>query len=318
METLDTRECGIDEETGPVCNVTTPGGTSISIRSQDTNWYTSFRLVANETNIGALDAIEFAIYRISSNSQFDIMKSMDEHLSAARVTDCSLSIAAFRFAGAASNGSTFKFLNEERVKLDPFSRREDGTFGPIDGNRSATGALYGNQTAMLYNLEDGTTLSVGLAAMEILRTFFASKTISSEYVFGGGRRNADYGVSLALMGDVDLGDRFNSMAASMTNHLRSVQDHDILFGNNVQTNLFVNVRWYWLSGPAVLELASLLLAIMTIIWDVKTSALPPWKSSALALLVCVYDKQAGLVQNQVEDIRDARDLAKHSTIHLRS
>jgi hypothetical protein len=283
------------------CNVTTPGGIQIPIQSQDTNWFTSFRSVATD-DVTFPAITKFATYRISNFSPDDIEKTATQHMDEASVMDCSLSAAVFQYQNASSNGS--RFAIEDPIEL----------IVPVDFGSLAN--ISAAQSFHTFNLTDLEVLSIGVADVEILQSFFMSKMFSSEWV-AGGKSNIDYGISPALMGDVDLVARFTSMAKSMTDYMRTAPARKIMKGNSIQTVVFVKVGWYWLIGPAAMEIAALSLAVITMSSNYRSDTVfPPWKSSTLALLSCNYDEQDGKLRSRVKDIRLMDKLARNSKVRL--
>ncbi|PHH86058.1 hypothetical protein CDD83_10819 [Cordyceps sp. RAO-2017] len=225
------------------------------------------------------------------------------------ITECTLSLTAYNYSGARSTGSLFEFGNVTEINL------------PKDGwNISTPAAKNGGNSdarpwAIEFKAEGFPPLDVGYFDALALQQYFRSHTISAEWV-AGWWDNTEDGITAALMGDVDLPARFSSMAASMTDYLRSGPTHQLARGGRVELLIFVSIRWIWLSGPAVLVLASVLFTISTIVRNRRSCNAPVWKSSALAVLACAYDEESSLIRSGIKDIEEMKETAKDSVVRL--
>ncbi|KAJ4268979.1 hypothetical protein NW762_003050 [Fusarium torreyae] len=129
----------------------------------------------------------------------------------------------------------------------------------------------------------------------------------SEYVYGN-YDGKNPGLSAALAGGVDLQGAFDSMATRPNMQLAT--------GFRVETEIFVLIRWWWLIGPGLLELAALIFAVCTIVGNTRKRKVPLWKSSALVLLACRHDADAGQIQGEFKDVKDLKKVAKVSKAQL--
>ncbi|RDA83138.1 hypothetical protein CP532_2733 [Ophiocordyceps camponoti-leonardi (nom. inval.)] len=307
--TLNTKICGrttaADGNNFTSCNMTTPQGVHIPIRLQETDYLTTFRLNSSSPNYddGTSSTerwaavirqfptvLRFGVYRATS---LNANSATDEN-----VTDCSLMLTAYNYGGARSNGSEFRFDNVSEIDL------------PREGWQLRT-----DESAIRFRAE-GLDLDIGLLEIITLQTYFKSSMISSEWVDGEGYHNINYGISAALMGDVDLRARFDNMAASMTAYLRSSSNQLLARGVRVESIVFVNIRWVWLIGPAMTQLATLLFTVCTVTRNRGSRNVPLWKSSALAVLSCVHDGESGSLRGGIRDIREIRKTAKESFVKL--
>jgi hypothetical protein len=73
-----------------------------------------------------------------------------------------------------------------------------------------------------------------------------------------------------------------SVAAALTNYGLATTN-DTVLGDAFAEESYVHVRWQWLILPAFLELASLVLLVLTIVHS-RREDVPIWKSSVLALM----------------------------------
>jgi hypothetical protein len=80
----------------------------------------------------------------------------------------------------------------------------------------------------------------------------------------------------------NLSQRIESIANALTNHGLATTN-DTVRGDAYAEELYVRVRWQWIILPAFLELASLVLLVLTIIHSQREDV-PIWKSSVLALM----------------------------------
>lgn len=102
----------------------------------------------------------------------------------------------------------------------------------------------------------------------------------------------------------------------MTDYLRSGTNEKLAQGVRRQSQIFVSIRWCWLIGPGVLELAALVFAVCTIVGTARKHEVPLWKSSALVLLNCRHDMSSGIIQGEFWDVKELEKTAKVSKARL--
>jgi hypothetical protein len=79
-----------------------------------------------------------------------------------------------------------------------------------------------------------------------------------------------------------LSQRLESIAAALTNYGLATMN-DTVRGDAYAKESYVHVRWQWIILTAFLELASLVLLVLTIVHS-RREDVPIWKSSVLALM----------------------------------
>lgn len=313
-EAFATKKCG-HADGQESCDMTTPQGISLTPEAVKTDDFTTFILKADiglisspntsapdtdETNV--LELVKFAVYRIFSPKAEDLELHAIQHLDASTITDCVLSLTAFEYPGASSNGSTFTLDEPMELRLIPSNK----TYATNQTDYFAFDAVGEKST---------TEVVIGYDDVASIQSYFMSNMISTEWIYGGGVHNVNYGISAALVGDVDLQERFEGMAASMTTYLRSGPNSKTLTGFTVVERVYVHVQRYWLIGPIAMQLAAVLLAFFTVAWNQRTGSLP-WKSSTLAILACSHDESAGTIRSRKKSLRDIEQSAKESFVKL--
>lgn len=306
QETLRSADCleDLDNTASVHCNMTTPGGLVISTRNMMTDYATNYRMNASSTMEDTQitlpssfpEVVRFALYRSTSDGNFQPFDI--------NITDCSLSLTAYEYTKAHANGSTFSFEKTQEVDF--------GVKNPwkVEGN-IFTGSLYTNESKA-----DGIpALEISWADLKTLQTFFESETIVTEWV-DGNWENKNLGLSAALTGNVDIGKRFEKMATSMTDYLRSGPNRNLAPGEKMESQPFVSIRWYYLIGPVTIELTALLFGVFTIFSNRKSRKVPLWKSSALAVLTCQHKKQSGFIQTKAKDIKEIERTAEKDLVQL--
>lgn len=133
----------------------------------------------------------------------------------------------------------------------------------------------------------------------------------------GNFANTNLGVAAALIGDVDLGARFNKMATAMTDYLRYGPNTQSAHGEVIQSEAFVSIRWWYFVVPVVTEALAILFAILTIFSNRQSRRVPLWKSSTLAVLACEHKEQFGLLQSTAKDLKQIEDEAEKADVMLR-
>ncbi|KAJ5193248.1 Protein of unknown function DUF3176 [Penicillium cf. viridicatum] len=311
QETLQAATCEGGEYSLQRCNMTTPGGVDVSTRYWATDLATSYYMNASSlvnldpSNLGLPDTFpeiaRFGIYRSSPDYNF-IMRNIN-------VTECSLFLTAYEYTGAKANGSDF---SAKRREVD-FGMKNPWAFLP-DGRESKFQHVYTNEST------SGDThipaLGMSYAGLYAVVNFFQSTTMATEWV-DGNFANTNLGVAATLIGDVDLGDRFDKMATSMTNYLRYGPNTQSAHGEKIQSEPFVFIRWRYFIVPIVTEGLAILFAILSILSNRQSRRVPLWKSSTLAVLACEHKEQLGLLQTTGKDLNEIEDEAKKAEVALR-
>ncbi|KAJ3546417.1 hypothetical protein NM208_g2017 [Fusarium decemcellulare] len=288
--TLDTDVC--DNDGGHLtCNMTTPGGIILTTHHGDTAYQTTFRLngtsardeqLRDESLQDLPELIKIAVYRSTLNEVFNATD--------VNVTECSLSLAAYRYSDASANGTEFSFQHADEIDLPR-------NYWSLQGDHYS--ALYRTNASKEEDLPGFTVRRLDLKNIQF---FMTSDALVSEWV-DGELGNMNYGVSAALMGDVDLPKRFAKMATSMTDYLRNGPNHKLAAGKRVESVTFVSIRWFWLIGPCIIEASALLFTLSTIVSSRRSRQVPLWKSSALAVLACWHDKDSEKIRSEFENLK---------------
>ncbi|KAJ5600170.1 hypothetical protein N7450_001237 [Penicillium hetheringtonii] len=309
-ETLQAATCNGDEDSLRQCNMTTPGGVRLATRDVFTDLATAYYMNASSLlmNTSATELPDtfpeitrFAIYRSTPDSNF--------RMHDINITDCSLSIMAYEYAGAKANGSDFSFASTREVNFgvkNPWTLGTEATemkFERMYTNESTRGDIHIPALEMSY------------ASLAALETFFESTTIVTEWV-AGNFANTNLGVAAALSGDVDISDRFDKMATAMTDYLRYGPNTQSAYGEIVKREPFVSIRWGYFVVPIVTEGFAILFAILSIFSNRQSRRVPLWKSSTLAVLACQHEERLGLLQTTGKDVSKIQDEAKKAEVRL--
>ncbi|RSL51358.1 hypothetical protein CEP54_011452 [Fusarium duplospermum] len=291
------------------CNLTTPAGVNLSTWYGPTEGHTTFQI---NTTAGDYNVKPNASYRDMEVAKMAVYRATADLLyfnsSGVNITDCTLHLAAYEYSNAQANGSSFSFERIRQVDLS------DGDHGEcVGGGRGLMDCWMWQVMSNGSILENSPTLSVSELEMKALGHFFLSTTFKSQWIEGYGD-NPNPGLSTVLGGDVDLSRAFQEMAMSMTDYVRNGPNRMWATGDRVQSEIFVSIRWHWLIGPIAIELAGLILTILTIVSNRRN--VPLWKSSALAVLACQHDAENNLIQSKVRDMEEIIKVAENSNVRL--
>jgi hypothetical protein len=278
------------------CHMTTPSNITLATAYSNTEWGTEFCSnttvldVPNESTNNT-DLIKVAILRSELNKK----NYRELHTD---ITECTIRYVAYEYTDATAVGNNFSFRENRSFDLKWLAASNEL---PLDGWRPR--GLITNPAR-----DDVPELSSSPADLGALRDFLESETF---------RMNAtSHGLGAFLGLQVNISQRFDNMASSMTEYLRSGPNMQLAKGNRIESVNFVNVNWYWLIGPAILELAALIFAIYTIVSNARKHKVPLWKSSALVLLACQYDQDEGLIRGTTETVAELENRAKSSRAKL--
>ncbi|KAF4947529.1 hypothetical protein FSARC_13947 [Fusarium sarcochroum] len=296
--TLPTNVCEEEKDQSITCNMTTPGGIILTTHHLSTDYSTTFRLNATsamDDGISMDDSlhdlpvfVKIAVYRSTLDQKgFDATNI--------NVTECSLSLAAFRYSDAWANGTQFTFEHAEEIDLPHhyWDSHDPGEAPDFE-------KVYRVNASKTENLPE---FNIRRLDVKNLQFFLRSGAFVTEWR-DGNWKNMEYGVSAALMGDVDLPDRFDKMATSMTDYLRNGPNRKLATGERIEVITWVSMRWAWLIGPCIIEASALLFTLFTILSNRRSRQVPLWKSSALAVLACLYDKDSGNIRSEVKSLKE--------------
>lgn len=289
--TLRSENC-VKEGVTKYCNMTTPAGMNISTQNVETHLGTSFQMRVSQVPEGSPEIVRFAVYRSTSDNNFAPNNI--------NITECSLSVTAYKYTAAHANGTAFSFGNIEEIDLG----------GKNAWASVGTGMLSTNES----KVNNIPAFAIGYREIRTLSDFF--KSLFTAEVVAGFYTNEDTGLSAALTGDVDIGGRFEKMAASMTDYVRSGPNSQLARGDVVLTEAYVITRWLWLVAPATIELSAILFTGLTIFISRKSRQVPLWKSSALAVLACEHETASQSIRATVKDIKEIEKTAENMSVRM--
>ncbi|KAG9494984.1 hypothetical protein J7337_013213 [Fusarium musae] len=298
MSALETKHCTQFDRN---CNFTTPGNITLTTQHVLTDSQTTFRINATRThfdyheNIATSldDIVRIAVWRSGHDDNY---MATDVN-----ITECTVGFTAYEYPRAEANGNTFFFEKISEIDIPHANLSWDVLL--------QRGYLLSNKTSKL------PPFRISFIDIRALEAFFESTTFQSEFVSGNAKNN-NPGLSAALDGDTNLTRAFDNMARGMTDYLRSGPNQKLAKGVRRESQIFVFIRWYWLIGPAVLELAALIFAVFTIVGTARKHEVPLWKSSALALLSCRHDIDSGVIHGEFQDVKELENMAKASKARL--
>ncbi|CAG8931921.1 unnamed protein product [Penicillium salamii] len=295
------------------CSMTTPAGVNLTSRTMATEYGTIYALNAFafpfgkqtiETITNELpEIVRFAIYRSTVDKDFA------PH--SINITDCALSLTAYEYTDVKANGSSLTFGNKREVDFGVKNPWKYTGGGGLNEVQTKNPDVYTNETIN----GDMTIPALGVTYLNLygLRNFFQSTTIVTEWVLGD-FDNTNSGVATSLVGDVDIGDRFNKMATSMTNNLRYGTSGQDAFGDVIEKETYIHIRWWFFVAPCFIELLAVVFAITSMVQNRRSRRVPLWKSSVLAILACQYEN--GKLFSTSKDIKRIYEEAEKNEAEL--
>ncbi|KAL3477016.1 hypothetical protein BJX99DRAFT_270171 [Aspergillus californicus] len=309
QETLGSAIC--EGASSRQCNMTTPGGLRIATQYSPTSAATSYYMNASSLLGSDLERPELLPATFPAITRFAVYRSTPDYnfvQNDVNITECTLSLAAYEYTNARANGSDFSF--DETRQVESISERNPWA---INGTSWQSSRLYTNESTA----DDIPAVEIGWASLVGLINFFESQTIVTEWV-DGSFFNENLGLAAALSGDVDINERFDKMATTMTDYLRSGSPNSQLAtGETVNSEAYVSIRWLYFIVPIATEVFAIVFAALTIFSNRKSRRVPLWKSSTLAVLACQHDEQLGLLQSAGKDIDEIGEDAKKADVRLR-
>jgi hypothetical protein len=310
QETVDSQSCEEVDENGTsvrVCSMETPKGVPVQTREVSTSSGTTYVLNATASEMDSATSllddfptfVHLAVYRASVDANFAI--------SDPTVIQCSVAFTAYEYLVANANGSDFRFNEMKEVDFG------DGGMQFKLNSDDFTNHLYFTDPSESKDLPKFVVSQHELLA---LQKFFTSSSVVSSWIEGS-FDNTEFGLSAALQDkDVDITERFEAMATSMTDYLRAGPNQQFREGTKQENVAFVTVRWYWLAGPAAIELGAVLFVLITMISNRSSRRVPLWKSSVTAVLNCEFEERTGMIHPREGDIRALEKRTKKTFARL--
>ncbi|KAF7541034.1 hypothetical protein G7054_g953 [Neopestalotiopsis clavispora] len=253
-------------------NMSTPGNITLRAGYSPTSWLTLAQVAA----VDLLDRFSMGtpIENLPISSEFariavltaavdqagDTDTVSDIYPEGWKVSECTVGLAAYEYSNISASGNQFRIGNTTTIPL-------------TSGQLKSTMLTFSQS-----NIPNMTVQGIDLAG---LNAFFTSSRFSGSTYSGESRPSESTG-----MGDVmrkgDVPTLFKNMADSMTEQLRS--GYNITAeGFTVESVVFVQVRWQWLSLPVFVLVAAACQLGYTMV-SCQIDQRPLWKSSVVAVL----------------------------------
>jgi hypothetical protein len=295
-------------------NGTTPGNLSISLKYVPTSWQ-NVAQVTSKSLLGIqggysersgpgfsqpADLIRIAVTRAPLDKQnYVFTKDKIE------VFECTVSLAAFNYSGVSASGNGFHVGSLTKIPLLPAG---------VLANRSRADGRVLFDTFLVFEQPGLPSLEVAISDLGALVQLFQSSRFSGEVsvgIFGDG---VPPSVGLgSLLREGDVGQKFESMAKTMTDQLRS-RYNATAEGVAIVPVLYVRVEWQWLSLPLLVQLTSIILLVLTILSSATHKQLPLWKGSSLAALFHVVkvdeNHQHATLESPITGLDELEEKAK--------
>ncbi|KAL7926624.1 hypothetical protein ACQKWADRAFT_328334 [Trichoderma austrokoningii] len=287
QQTLQTAVCDYPANHPRHCNMTTPGGVVIGTHQVQTDSATAYSMNTSQIAYGQdtfPETTRFAIFRSTPEVEAFEMLNIN-------ITECSLYVTAYEYTYAKANGSDFSFASRQEVDFGV----KNTWYMEGNPSQSIFSRLLTNETTTRGGNVHIPALMIGYPDIQALQTFLSSPSLSGEFV-DGNFRSANLGISAALMGDVDLYDRFDGMATAMTNYIRYGPNSQLAYGNVIRVEPLISIRWGYFAVPVAIEALAILFAMLSIVSNRRSRNVPLWKSSTLAVLACQHNEKLELLQ----------------------
>ena len=190
------------------------------------------------------------------------------------IVGCSLRLAAYRYSNTSATGTNFTVGSLVPIPL------ENGTIR--------------NDKWLTFHQDPLPALVINQYDLQAIINFFTSDVFTGNITVSS-HEGANSGVrSPFLTGDIAA--KFDAMAQSMTDYIRSGPSSQLAFGSRITSVVFVRVDWRWLALPLFEALAAVVLLLWTMIRSHRATGLALWKDSSLALLFSEYRPGDGLLR----------------------
>ncbi|KAK4213829.1 hypothetical protein QBC37DRAFT_285129 [Rhypophila decipiens] len=308
IDTMRTEKCsgktGLSMSNRLQCNMTTPGEiklqTSVGIETGYTPLVVGTKRLdynvvraysgsspGNGPKDGGPVSPRFLRVAVLSVAGPYLVQEDNGHLVGHAVTECELSLAAWKYSNISATGSDFTFGRMERIPL------QNGTY--LAHDLISTGKDYYEIRFDTEEVPGGLFIrdtDFGMLADFLSREPFTGSigTSWSRYQWGPGIRSGLLGGNVPAV--------FENMARSMTDYIRSGPGSSLAYGSRVDSVVFVQVDWLWLILPVVSVVAATVLLGFTVLVSAirRTEGgkkLSLWKDKTLPVLLTFYDERDG-------------------------
>lgn len=230
--------------------------------------------------------------------------------------ECDISLSAYKYSNASSISNKFSFDSTEKIPLDDgyfFRNASKEEISEIED--SDTGDFH---SYMLFNTTGLPEFYVRTLDMGALMDYFVSQSFSGTLADGESVPEFAAGITTAFRDpQKNISQLFDSMAVSMTDHLRS-SSSTVAGGLTARTVVLVRVQWAWLGLPFVVVLASGLFLIAEMIKSRRTTDVRLWKSTATSLLFHSVSPDEGIMRTAVPGPEQLNKMVKATKIRLES
>ncbi|KAK4643919.1 hypothetical protein QC761_300200 [Podospora bellae-mahoneyi] len=272
-------------------NITTPGNVTLDTRFSFTS-YQPVVVVASKSllwhqikNINTSpfdwtgDTVGHTVARMAVfRSELD-PRNFELVSSKMQVTECDLSLVAYRYSDISVSDSKLSIGKEELIRLQSgvVERQDDGRFiGVFDTVVDSSGTAI----PLKVSLADIGALTLLFTSTRFMGTLYAGEPPDRS------RIHRPSGMGDAFLGgditDQLVIERFERMAESMTLQLRSTSDATAT-GISVYSIVHYKVEWAWLVLPLAVQLITLVFFFWVLVRN-HHSGLQHWKDSALAVI----------------------------------
>ena len=241
QETLTTKVCKNEADhlgDWERCNMTTPTNVTLSTFLVRTESQTTL-VVAAEPLWGGTSGN----YSLSPTTEFMRIAVLraplddavnDDHIEGEEITECTLRPVAYQYSGITATGSNFTVAATTQLPLE---------LEPSARNRYVPG-IDGSVTLQHAGLPP---LAISTADWAAVAEFFASDLFIGNITLGNSLTTSSDLRTPFMTGDVAA--KFDAIAASMTEYVRSGPGSQLALGSRVVSTVMVRVQWVWLALP---------------------------------------------------------------------
>ncbi|KAL6696923.1 hypothetical protein J3F84DRAFT_407646 [Trichoderma pleuroticola] len=317
-ETLETLKCNegpqthsIIGEQGLPCTMGTPNGVQFELGARAiSNSYMNI----NSSELAIVDSLDgsqafhAAVWTWEPGEDYSVdieipeLKTLLRNRSA--IIECALGVALYNYSEISSISNNFTIGVTEQIPLGVTTGYTvSDMLGDTDHPHQEM-SLWWNHTNR--DLPDVRLISVTppasssrLASLALLATvllllmFFSPGATS---FFGNGTLQVISGI-------------FDSISLSLTDMIRQGSAMQLAQGTTSQAAVYIRVRWEWLILPLVVHLLGGIALFVTVVSAKRTSDVPLWKGSTLAVLYHLVDKD-GVICSHVLNLEGLEKFEK--------
>ncbi|KAM6481707.1 hypothetical protein HDV62DRAFT_397791 [Trichoderma sp. SZMC 28011] len=320
-ETLETLKCNDGPQThsitgqqGLPCRMSTPNDVKLELGARtisDSYMNINSSILAIIDYLNGSPAFYAAVWTWKPGNDYSVDIKIPDLKNLLRnssmIIECALRVSLYNYSDISSISNSFTIGVIEQIPLGVIT-------GLTTSNMLGDTHHPHQETSLWWNHTNDVLPDVYFSAIDLRYTssFFRSSAFSGtlgdstpgDHTFSPGATTFFGNGTLEVVSSI-----FDSISLSLTDMIRQGSGMQIAQVTTSQAVVYIRVRWEWLILPLVVHLLGAIALFVTIVGTKRTSDVPLWKGSTLAVLYHSVNKD-GIIGSQVQNPEDLEKVKK--------